>query len=83
MFICEIASVEANRTILNSINIDDGVAVELKSLPKFIGFDDWGQYDEIRFIQEFEIDFGVFVPVVFAVEENEVVEARVLIVEAR
>lgn len=82
MFICEINSVEANRTILNSINPDDGEVVELKSLPAFIGFCDWSKYDEVRIIPKFEIDFGVIVPVVFAVQDGEVVDARVIVAEA-
>ena len=82
MFIFSVNSVEANRTILNSINPADGRAVELKSLPKCIGFDEWSKYDEVRVIAKFEVDFGVIVPVVFAVHDGEIADARVLIVEA-
>lgn len=82
MFVFEINSVEANRTILNSINPDDGEVVELKSLPALIGFDEWSKFDEVRLIQQFEVDFGVIVPVVFAVQDGEVVDARVIVAEA-
>lgn len=82
MFIFSVNSVEANRTIVNAINPDDGAVVELKSLPAFIGFEEWSKYQEIRIIAKFEIDFGVIVPVVFAVDDDEVVDARVIVAEA-
>ena len=82
MFVFEINSVEANRTIVNSIDPDDGQVVELKYLPKNIGFDEWSKYNEIRVVKQFEVDFSVIVPIVFAVHDGEVVDARVLIVEA-
>lgn len=82
MFVFEVSSVEANRTIVNAINPADGQAVEVKSLPAFIGFDDWSKYVEVRIINKFEIDFGVIVPVVFAVDDDEVVDARVIVAEA-
>ena len=82
MFIFSVNSVEANRSVLNSINPDDGVSVELKSLPKCVGFEEWDRYEEIRVIQQFEVDFGIAIPVVFAVQDGAVVDARVIVAEA-
>lgn len=82
MFICEINSVEANQTLLNRITPNDGRVVKFKSLPACIGFDDWQKYSEIRVIDKFEVGFGVVVPVVFAVDDAEIVDARVIVAEA-